>query len=185
MCIRECIDKGTFLSRELPEWDTSRETAACLGREDILGDRLDLFIGLRECAFPLFALQIRELCRTLSDIFRDARELGHRDIDLISLLVLDLHILPLDESDTLPEYLDISTDTMLAMDDEVSWLELHEEIQIFYRTLSGPIHYEYPTEYIIPVEMKGIIFYIRCPLRPEKCTRPLELEARMHMLMLE
>jgi len=120
MYMRKCEPKSFLLFFELPERDAIREASLRIGLEDIFGDRTDLFIGLRERPFPLFPFETRELRRALSYVFRDTSKLCHREVYLISGTILDLHILSLDESDPLLEDLDIATDPMLSMDDEIS-----------------------------------------------------------------
>ena len=149
MYIGECCSEFLLLFSKLPKWYTCREASLRFSREDIFCDRFDLLIGLRHRPFPLFTFKTRKFTIRSSDIFGDTSQLGHRNENPISSSIFDFHIFSFDETDTFLEYLDISTDSMFTMYDEIADLDLEKEVEMFDGTFSYSVLYEYRPEDII------------------------------------
>lgn len=71
------------------------------------------------------------------------------------------------------------------MDDEISFFDLEEEVEILDCIFPSAILYEYLTEDIISEEREGIIFDIFLPLFAEISCISCEREALSDMTILE
>ena len=180
MRILESLLELLFLF-EYPKWYTSRDTTLGVRLEYIGCDRFYLFIRLREYSFPLLPCEIRESRIIPTYILRDTSELSHGDIYFISRLILDFHIFAFYESYTFFQYLDIASDTMLTVYDEVSWCDLEEEIEVLDRRFAYPILYEYLPEDIICHECESITLRICLPSLSEEICVSSEREALFYM----
>jgi hypothetical protein len=76
-------------------------------------------------------------------------ELGEWDIDTSITRIRDLHIFTLCESDTFFHDGDILPDPMFPMDDEVSFADMEEEVEIADTRFSDTIFEKYLSDDII------------------------------------
>lgn len=133
MEMRKGQKKSSFLSLEFPKRNTLRESSFRFCGKYFFGNERDFFVGFREGFFPFLSLESREFYARFAYIFGDTSELCQWQKYFIPISIEYLHIFSFDQSDTFFFERDIFSDSMFTVDDEISFFEREEEIQMFDR----------------------------------------------------